>query len=724
MNRLLLITLISIGICFSAEAQKKDSIRQFQLNEVIIKGYRTMNGIGHFNDASNSIIYNGKKTEVLEIDSIQANKAINNIRQIIGRIPGLNIVESETGGFVANGIGVRGLNPNQSTEMNVRQNGYSISADVLGYNEAYFVPPMEAVKRIEVVKGASSLQFGPHIGGMINYVLNDGPSTKPFELVTSETVGSQGLINTFNSIGGTIGKVSYYGFGQFRKYDGWRDNSNQNQFTGFAKIQYRPSAKLLLGIEYSALRNKIKMPGGLTDQQFKQDPTQSNRSRNWVNSPWNLISFKLDYTPNSSSSLSFISTQNLSARNLVWFDEPANELDERDPITNQFANREVEKKYMRSTSNELRYSNRYQLGSIYGQLAAGVKASYSNFEQFEDGVGTNGSGFNFSVSNNYFEEELEFTTTNLSPFIENVFYLGDRLTVTPGIRMEYIKSTVSGEKEDEQSQTEITIQDTRERTFLLSGIGIQVETSKYTNIYANISQSYKPITYSQIIPLGVVSNVDPNMKDSKGYSSDVGFRGTIRDLLNFDVSAFYLAYNNRIGLELVSDGNGGFYNYRTNVGNSIHKGIESYVELNILGFAQKTKSNLSIFSSLSMIDAKYDGGEYDGKSVEYAPKIISRTGLVASFGGFNTTVQNSYQAESFGDASNVKTSLDGVTGLIPSYSVWDWSSSFSIKNYIIKAGVNNLFDKKYFTYRTDEYPGPGIIPAVGRSFYIGLTARF
>jgi len=30
----------------------------------------------------------------------------------------------------------------------------------------------------------------------------------------------------------------------------------------------------------------------------------------------------------------------------------------------------------------------------------------------------------------------------------------------------------------------------------------------------------------------------------------------------------------------------------------------------------------------------------------------------------------------------------------------------------------------YFTRRTDEYPGPGIIPSIGRSFYIGFTAKF
>ena len=117
-----------------------------------------MNGVGRMNDYADQMIYAGKKTEVLQVDSLDANKAINNTRQIIGRIPGLNIIETESGGFTANGIAFRGLNPYQSIETNTRQNGYNVSADIFGYNEAYYLPPMEAVKTIQFVRGASCLQ--------------------------------------------------------------------------------------------------------------------------------------------------------------------------------------------------------------------------------------------------------------------------------------------------------------------------------------------------------------------------------------------------------------------------------------------------------------------------------------------------------------------------------------------------------------------------------------
>ncbi|MDE3183130.1 MAG: TonB-dependent receptor plug domain-containing protein [Bacteroidota bacterium] len=158
-----------------------------------------MRGTGHMPEVRDGIIYAGKKNEVILVDSSDANKAINNTRQILGRIPGLNIVETETGGFTANDIATRGLNPYQSIEMNTRQNGYHISGDVFGYNESYYLPPIEAVSRIEMVRGAASLKFGPQFGGIVNYVLNEPPKDKPFELYTSQTTGSNGLFNTFNS---------------------------------------------------------------------------------------------------------------------------------------------------------------------------------------------------------------------------------------------------------------------------------------------------------------------------------------------------------------------------------------------------------------------------------------------------------------------------------------------------------------------------------------------
>ncbi|MEI8137014.1 MAG: TonB-dependent receptor, partial [Bacteroidota bacterium] len=120
----------------------------------------------------------------------------------------------------------------------------------------------------------------------------------------------------------------------------------------------------------------------------------------------------------------------------------------------------------------------------------------------------------------------------------------------------------------------------------------------------------------------------------------------------------------------------------------------------------------------------YVTGEFKGKRVEASANTINRIGIIANDKHFSITCQFNYVGDAFGDASNVKISSDPVAGYIPAYSLLDFSASYKYKNYAVKLGGNNLENKAYFTRRTDEYPGPGIIPSIGRSWYIGLSAKF
>jgi len=722
MNNKILIGLFALMAAFqSIQAQEKTK----QLDEVKVKGYKTMKGIGRMQDSKDGIIYAGKKNEVILVDSLDANKAVNNTRQILGRIPGLNIVETESSGFTANGIATRGLNPSQSIEMNTRQNGYNISADIYGYNEAYYLPPMEAVQRVEFVRGAASLQFGSQFGGLVNYVIKDAPQSKPFEFVTSQTVGSYGLYNSFNSVGGTYKKITYYGFMQYRYMEGYRANSQQNQLSGYGKIQYNHSSKLNFGVEYSLLRNKVQMPGGLTDAMFAQDPKQSTRARNWLKSPWNIITAFANYTPSENSTLTIKSSYLFSNRSLVWRNEDggAGVLDTINPATNQYDPREVQKETMNNSTTEVRYSQNYNLGNQKSTLAGGFRQSYAWFHRQGGGEGTTGSDYNLAITGDY-EYDLNFTTFNAAPFVENIFRLSNKFTITPGLRYEFLRSTESGHKLVDGDVLIANL--AKNRTFALGGVGTEYKPNKNTSLYANISQAYRPIDYGQLEPFGITSKIDPNMKDSKGFNSDLGYRGIVKNYLNFDFSLFYLAYNNRIGVALETDPiTGDLYSIRKNIANSVHKGFESYVEFNFLKyFNSRSHYGLSIFNSYGFTDARYVNGEFKGKRVEAAAKNIERAGLIFATPKLSTTFQVNYVGDAFGDASNTVAGDGFAAGYIPAYTVMDWSATYNVNNFLIKAGVNNLTDKQYFTRRTDEYPGPGIIPAVGRSVYLGFTAKF
>ncbi|MBK7412888.1 MAG: TonB-dependent receptor plug domain-containing protein [Ignavibacteria bacterium] len=138
--------------------------------------------ISRVNDVEAGAIYAAKKTERIKLENVIANTATNNTRQTMSGVAGLNIWESDGAGLQL-GIGGRGLNPNRTSNFTTRQNGYDISADPLGYPESYYVPPMAALDRIDVVRGAGALRYGTQFGGVVNFVFKEGLVRRPLPLM-------------------------------------------------------------------------------------------------------------------------------------------------------------------------------------------------------------------------------------------------------------------------------------------------------------------------------------------------------------------------------------------------------------------------------------------------------------------------------------------------------------------------------------------------------------
>ncbi|MBL4651873.1 MAG: carboxypeptidase-like regulatory domain-containing protein, partial [Flavobacteriales bacterium] len=259
------------------------NLKEFEIKEERLNGF----GIGYMNSVEGTAIYASKKNEVIYLEDIAGNKATNNSRQVYAKVSGLTIWESDGAGLQL-GVGGRGLNPNRTTNFNTRQNGYDISADALGYPESYYTPPIEALERIEVIRGAASLQYGTQFGGVLNFKLKKGPRKKPIELTARQTAGSFGLLNSFVSVGGTKGTVNYYAFGQKKLGNGWRPNSKFNAATAHFNVNKQFTEKLNVGVEYTYMSYLAQQAGGLTDKQFDENARQSIRERNWFNVNWNL----------------------------------------------------------------------------------------------------------------------------------------------------------------------------------------------------------------------------------------------------------------------------------------------------------------------------------------------------------------------------------------------------------------------------------------------------
>ena len=673
-------------------------------------------------------IYGGKKTTFVTPEKLNIDLSSNNSRQLFGRVPGIMVWESDGSG-IQTGIATRGLSPNRSWEFNTRQNGYDISSDIFGYPEAYYTPPADAVKRIEVLRGASSLQYGPQFGGMVNYVLDKAPETNGSELKFRQTFGSYNLINNFISIGERKNKFSIYTFYHRRSADGWRENSAYSTQTGFLSLGYDFSKRVKLKAEYTHSTMMSQQPGGLTDAQFQQNAQQSFRTRNWMHIPWNLLNVQLDVNLSEKFQLEIKTFGLLASRESVGFLDPATAFDNVLTTTNDYAARRVDGDYYQNLGTEWRGKYVFNLFGNEQTLAFGARAYQAKTIRRQRGNGTTGFDFDMDLDSLGYKVNYVFGTKNYALFAEQALYVGKRWLFVPGIRFEQITATGIGTVN--YTSGEIPFQE-RTVSKVLAGFGAEFHLNEKNEIYANVSQAFRPMTFAELTPAATTDIIDQNLKDSESLNFDLGVRGSWKNHVSYDVSVYQMNIQDRIGTFTQSN-----IRYVTNIGSSLSKGVEMYVEGNLF-HARHSGRIISVhpFASIAYNEAVYTSwndptiapgstSDRTNNTVENAPRRIQRYGLTCKLNRFTATYQWNKVSEVFADALNTDVpNAAATTGLIPAYQVSDLSFAYNGKEkYTIQAGVNNLFNESYFTRRAGGYPGPGLLPANGRTFFFtfGIT---
>ncbi|MDA9773503.1 TonB-dependent receptor [Saprospiraceae bacterium] len=699
-------------------------------------------------DFKGTSIYAGKKTEVIVLDLIQANLASNKGRQVYAQIAGLNIYEGSDGGLQL-AIGGRGLDPNRTSNFNTRQNNYDISADVLGYPENYYTPPSEALDQIQIIRGASSLQYGTQFGGLINFKLKEIPSFKSMELESNQTIGSFGFFNSFNRLGINKKKLSVNAFYNYKQGNGYRENAEFNANNAFAQISYDLTPNTTISAEMTYFGYLAKQAGGLTDNQFAETPRLSTRSRNWFQVDWKLYNIKLESQLSASSTFSLSLFGLDAARNSLGYrgnplklnENPITALDEQ-RADGTFVNpRDLIKGRFRNVGLEAKYLFEYKLFAKRSIALIGTKLYSSRNTSFQ-GAGSAGIDANFEDKTLDFpdyanQSDFVFPNQNASVFAEQIIYINDKFSITPGIRFEYINTKAEGDYKRlvfdnaENLLFSEILQDTMQlpRFFALGGIGINYKWKKQYSVYANISQNYRSVTFSDIRVVNPTFIVDPEIRDESGFTADAGIRGRYKKQIAFDLGIYNIYYNDRIGVIIDERAN----RVRKNIGSAIISGVESLVDVNLkeILYPSKKQLNLSVFANTALTFSQYLSSEENnvvGKQVEFIPLVNLKTGLKLGYKNFISSLQYTYVSSQFTDVENSSAAFtgdnrSGIIGEIPSYQIVDLAMSYKWKNFKFSTGINNLLNQNYYTRRATGYPGPGIIPSEGRSFYATVAFK-
>jgi len=721
MKKIIFLTIITTIFNSVIAQTKKDSAKAENLKEVTIKTWQR-NDINRLPEEQNGFLNTGKKNEVITLAATNANIALKTGRQLFAKIPGVFVYDMDGSSNQLN-IATRGLDPHRSWEYNIRQNSVIINSDMYGYPASHYSAPMESFEKIEMVRGTGSLQYGAQFGGLINYITKKPDTTKAISFESVNTAGSFGLLSSYNAISGTVKKFSYTAYYYRRHSGGYRKNSESDASAQFVQLNYQFNKRISLKAELGRSKYRYHIPGPLNDSMFNDDPEMSTRSRNYFSPDIYIPSLTFNWQLSAQTKINITASGVFGKRSSVMLDAFANVPDTINPATGAYKNRQVDIDQFNSRTIELRFLHAYSIGKMQGKLAAGLVYMNNDLYRRQLGKGTTGSDYDLTLVEPGFVRDMHFKTNNIALFAENVLQINSRWSISPGLRFENGDSKMSGII---KYYTVNPLPNTIKHSFLLAGISSQYLLGKEHTLYGGISQAYRPVIFKDIVPASTYEQIDKDLEDAFGYNIELGMRGKLGHRLQYDISYFNVLYKNRLGTLILQDNLGQPYTYKTNIGDSRTDGIELFVQYK---FPLTNKLYAGLFTSTSYMNARYIKGEVTdgtknqsiaGNKVEAVPQWISRNGLDILYGRFSGTLLYNYTASSFSDALNTVTPpASGARGYTPAYSIWDLNLSIKANSmFNIRAGVNNIFDKSYFTKRPTFYPGPGIWPSDGRNFYI------
>jgi len=724
-NVLFLLMGMNTFLVQAQDQDKQESEAAKILDSVSVNAY--MRSKTHLSDVQGTYIFSGKKTEVINLGESNINLSDKIARQIFAKVPGIFVYDMDGSGNQVN-IAARGLDPHRGWEFNIRKDGVLTNSDMYGYPASHYSMPLESIESIELVRGTGALQYGAQFGGMLNYVTKQGDTTRPFSFESINTIGSFNLVNSYNAIGGKIGKWKYYAYINKKGRDGYRDNEHTDSESEDVVLTYEPNSNFSLRLEWARSKYLYRIPGPLTDKMFQEDPTQATRSRNYFSPDIHVPSVIVNWQVAPQTKLQLTTSAVVGKRNSVQFDKPTNVADTINRATMQYNNRQVDVDAFNSYTAEFRLLQQYKLGKQISTLTAGFQYMNNDLHRTQLGVGTTGSDYDLTLVTPGWGRDVHLKTSNAAMFAENNFQLSDKFSVNVGARVEMGETKMSGTI-TYYPENDIPVK--MDHHFPLFGAGFSYKAQKNAELYGGVSQAYHPMLFKDLIPSSLYEVIDPEISDADGYNAELGFRGNWK-FLRWDVTGFLLQFNNRFGTLAQTDNTGTLYLYRTNIGNTLTKGAEIFIQGDwMLG----SKTALSVFTSTAFMDARYTKGEIKSgntnvsvkdNKVETVPNVITRNGATLRYKKLSVSALYSYTAKSFADALNTvePPAATGAVGLVPSYGIFDLQAGFRISRTLeLKLNSSNLTNKQYFTKRPSFYPGPGVWPSEGRSFSASFIVR-
>lgn len=614
---------------------------------------------------------------------------------VLRRVPGINAKTEEESAVVSN-IGIRGLSASESKSL-VLEDGVPVAPGLFIGNDRYYNPRIQRMEGIEVLKGSSSLRYGPStIGGVINY-----KTKTPEGVAVSTRIGSFNTREATLEAGGRSANGDAYAglVASKAKSDGFLDRDydmtdlmfkagtaiGDNQNIGFKYSWYENDANIsyrgLLLDDYRDRRTYNPAPDDyfLTDRQafdINHEWHLNDRATLRTLAYWSEVTrdywrYAVD-TPASNAAGRWVYTDSLRGNNRSferWGVESRLNLDHE--LFGLISEAEFGVRFMKEESDD-RTIDATRARDRRGDLRA-KRADLAE---------------------------------SLAGYVQNRFVISERLAITPGLRVESYEQT---RRERVQNFNPVNASESTRNTEWLPGIGFTYQLAAAAQLYGGAYRAFSPASNG----VALDGLVDQKLDGERSDNYELGVRGS-QGIYTYDVTAFYMDFDNQ-----VVTGNSDPSLSQSNAGKTLHYGLEAALGIELgAGFSLDTNATW-------VPKSEFRTGVNDGNRLPYAPEFLANVGLNYTQGRLSTALNAHYRGDQYGDPSNRKDiPADAAGGIwggqMRSYTVYDLLAQYQVNDHLrLQGAVKNLTDKRYISgLRQGIYVGPE------RSFEVGMNYRF
>ena len=651
-------------------------------------------------------------------------RGASNIRDVLNEVPGVQVQDSNgTGGSdMSLNLGVRGLTSRLSPRSTVLMDGVPLSYAPYGGPQLSIFPlTLGAVESVDVIRGAGSVRYGPqNVGGIINFTTRPIPE-KSTALVsnTSEISGENGHVKSMPSV--FVGGTSDNGFGGAILYsgihgEGYRSGSDRSDIDDILlKGKYTISDTDDISLNLHHYEGEGRMPGGLTPQEYDDDPYQTTRKYDMFGGHRTDVSLRYQH------------------------DDGVNSFDVLTYYVDTFRTSGVEKrddngKYSLAMAPrnfhyfgiEPRYSRLFIGDDVTQEVTVGYR--YLEESNAEKDVRTLSNDIR-AIGGNPYSLARYTRQTSSGGTRANAFYIDDRIdignwTITPGVRYEMIDThnTIT-EFQDANGAQPGAFKSSRTPKVsyneALPTLSIAYRINDYWSVFTNAGISFGPMQYNQL------ADGTDGLSPEKAKTYEIGTHYESDDW-SAEVTAFYIDFDEEMFLDKPTAGDSQW----TNLGATKHHGVETSVHHDFSDLTPTLGGLLSAYASYTYTEATYEAGAFKGYDLPFYSQHVGSVGANYQRDRWNFSADVSANSKQHSPGT-VKAGSKYITdedetgryGDIPGYGTVGVRAAYQVlkdeSNSSVAIGVRNLFDKNYFTRSTDNNGGKFM--GQPRTFYVSAS---